>query len=240
MLLCFSSCTVIQTAQVPSVHELEGRWISQTYLTTLRATKSPIHALDHITVPLFDIGTKDHDSYWSILYNFHDGATLPIKNIQATSKRDTFFVDVIPAYSSDKSKNYLVYSYSDKDRLTWILDDGVSSTVEQYVRKDSTFSFEDLVLNGTYTDSLNRLYEFNNHTAKWPKKVFNYDLGLDHVEIRCDYLEVLNDTTHNGSPLRYGFKITNGDLSLYNLHRDQEGIELLYDSLPFLMLKTRK
>ena len=185
---------------------------------------------------MFFIGKTESASLWNINFGFHEGISFTINRLAATSRLNTFHVEIGPGVTNYREEHFFTYSNREKGHLIWESDESTSRTVQEYVRVDSTFSFENIVLGGVYRDSTNRIYQFQGSKAIWPDTVFDFKLGLDSFGFQCDYIEA----THTTSNLRYAFELIGNKLSLYNMHHDQEGIELLRDSTPFLVLHHTK
>jgi hypothetical protein len=230
LLLIFCSTRRSESPERFNIERIAGTWFNKSYIDTLIQTRSLSKASSTTHTPTFSISHKDSTYTWVININFHEGIFPRIDRLEKTSESRKWEV-----ISSHLNTNYFSFPSTNLDTLIW---HSGSEQPESYIRTDGYKIINEL-LTGQYIDSAGKLFTIDSN-RKFSSSLmnFNFEVGLDYVMAKCDYIDIKNRKDEKGYPLRYGFRLTADSLFLYPV--DYEWGEILRCSeKPFLALRKK-
>ena len=225
-------------AQDTEKRDINGLWINEEYLNTLKLNRSPKEAIkaDNVRIPYFIL--TNNKIQW--LNNFHD---LTGHTINKGDKENVFDIKS----PKDKSKHKLIVSNQGKiDKIVWINTSNASKdTIRQTFIKVSKSTephsyrsyFNSLVLTGKFKDENDNFYIFKTTgEGIWNNKGIIYKLGLDFIHSNHDYIMVKYEESVNDEGfITYGFKWVSNQLLLFKEIRDNNEI-FKCEKKPFIIL----
>ena len=226
MVLLMTYIFVSLNAQDVEKNDINGLWINEEYLNTLKLNRSPKEAIkaDNVKIPYFIL--TNNKMQW--LNNFHD---LTEYTINKSNKENVFDIKS----SKDESKGKLIVPNPGKiDEIVWINTSNASKdTIKQIFIKVSKSTephsyrsyFNNIVLTGKFKDENDNIYIFKKTgEGLWNKRRIIYKLGLDFVHSNHDYIMIKYEESINEVFITYGFKWVSNQLLLFKEIKDKNDI----------------
>jgi hypothetical protein len=234
---------VIGCSKNNELTKLRGTWINEEYAKNLSNEKQPMKA-EKTDLYNIQIGKE-----WVVMdYDLHVGlGNYKVVKCEKAQKSNTYRLQI----EHDTTKHYItINSIRDTIKMTW------EGHFYNYKGRDSwgikhfyllkrPFQNEcdNLVIGGTYIDHKGLQYTFSDTGyAKWPTKIFKYEVCLDYLGIKKDCIINYSEKTIDGY-VTYGFSIKGDTLSLYKEKESNEmsvvGSVTDFEKNPFLILRKK-
>lgn len=226
-------------------NQLVGSWLNFKYYQAIIKSKSPLIAAKNVYDVYFEI-EGNNEFTWRQIYNFHEGVTLKIINIENTEKQNKY--KIITNQKRDKNNPVFDYFTIDKNynltKILWrhewykfefLFEERESIFVK--LTKPLHIFINESTIAGSYIDNKNKKYIFTSDgVAKWPNKEFKYKIQTDMIFQSCDYFLELNDKNANQKEIMYSFEFKNKQLLIYNTYFSQEQSAVVKANNPLLIL----
>lgn len=215
-------------AAKPSVLEtLNGTWVSEKYLTAIKASKTPFVE----TPESISFSASEKKLTWS---NFHESYGQVINEAGIEDK--LHYLSVGTPESTDPAFKKVHFSLLNNGII--FLEPGVAAQTNQRfvkINEDLPQHANKLILAGKYKDSEGNFYEFtDNGQAKWPTMSFTYTFVLNSSEANCPYINT-NIQNGSGEIVRFGYKWVAGQLYFFDITKE-ESFPISCSTLPIFSL----
>lgn len=208
------------------VWDLEGTWISKSYMEQLQATRSP-NAAGRKTPPLVIKVQRDAHVYPMVITDFHEAVMQFLIEVEPGKKPSTYRLVVAPEEGMVSSTEVTYVPVSGQkneqgkfEKLT-ISDPFLGKKKPTlFVRLPQALEpwVNRLVLAGKYKDEQGRSYEFTDAgDAVMPDRTFPYEIALDAKSGTCDLLHSHREKAPEGKE-RIGFAWKDKKLMLYGVN----------------------
>ena len=205
----FKSANKPSALDADNVKSVDGFWVSEKYLLTLKTSKNPFSG----NPESIEINTKEKKLKWT---NFHEGYWRNI--FEYGKENDSHFLKVSEPESSS-TKSTTVYFTVKDDALTFNGSGIVEQLNERFIKIPSELPeyANKQILAGKYRDAEGKLYEFTeNGNAIWPELAFDYELILDSTEASCPYINS-SIKESDGYPKRFGYEWQSENLYIFEI-----------------------
>lgn len=222
---------------------LEGIWVPESTVRTLKETFSPISCR-----PEMIIISRNADRRWKFTWaNFHEGSWRYILGYASQAgdrSKGTLRLSKWESPMADDTPEGLIQvdtGLGKSGSVLWMSFNsllGLDHNNERFVKIPVELDryANELLIAGNWHDRDKRSYVFTpDGAARWPDGSFHYEISMDKIEAGCDYIKV----AVKGEPgvyKRYGFKRTKDTLSLYTIVYDRD-MPISCEDTPFVVLK---
>lgn len=184
-----------------SIRLLPGEYLCNDYIEKLDETMSPLQShIKEYNIEAFIVGKDRGDISLMPIYNFHDGGAKLILKKDNLIIPDGSYGIRNPKIKIINSKEFIISS------------DDFSPKLYKYVANSERY-VANKILVGEYIDNKGLKYIFNrNGIANFPDRKFEYEIGLDHIFVHCDYFR--DNSSKEPLPI-YAFTIKNGFLTIF-------------------------
>ena len=229
--------------------DVEGIWITESYLSVLAALKSP-HAAAKKTPPVVIAIRREGRAYPIVVTDFHKASLQTVLDVEPDGKPGAYRL-VVGADDKPMSSNEVKYirfegaknAQGKFDRLRLAEPDFMKGKWADYVPIAGELSpqLNRFVIAGNYRDEKGRTWIFSEAgEATWPEQKFNYELSLNDPGANCDYLQSesaakgIDNSKGADDKKRYGYGWKGGKLSIFAARL--AGKKVLCDAKPIALL----
>jgi len=235
--------------------DVEGIWITESYLRALASLRSP-HAAAKKAPPVVIAIRREGRAYPIVVTDFHKASLQTVLDVEPDGKPGAYRLVVGPEdrpMSSDEVKYIRFEAVKNAqgkfDRLRLAEPDFMKGKWADYVPLAGELSpqLNRFVIAGNYRDEKGRAWTFSEAgEATWPEQNFNYELSLNDPGAKCDYLQ--SESAGNGvdsnkggqgnkeadDKKRYGYGWKAGKLSIFPARLT--GKKVVCDARPIAVL----
>jgi hypothetical protein len=235
--------------------DVEGIWITESYLSVLAALKSP-HAAAKKTPPVVIAIRREGRAYPIVVTDFNKASLQAVLDVEPDGKPGAYRL-VVGADDKPMSSDEVKYirfeavknAQGKFDRLRLAEPDFMKGKWADYIPLAGELSpqLNRFVIAGNYRDEKGRTWIFSEAgEATWPEQKFNYELSLNDPGANCDYLQSESAgkgiDSHKGGDgnkeaddkKRYGYGWKAGKLSIFAARLT--GKKVVCDARPIAVL----
>lgn len=224
------------------IHELEGIWMNEAYVKTLRQVRMPHQAAKKVRPVVIAI-KRDGRIYPYVATDFDTAAFMVVlalepdikpnsyrlvlgQNNEPTSSADATYVWFKGQREADRKFRNLAFKETFIMKGKWADYEHVGMQLGPVMNS--------IVLAGNYKDEDGREWSFTDEgQATFPDKSFYYELSINDKQARCEYLEAEDLTAPEGKSY-YGYAWKAGKLQLFHAELRKDRVRC--DSKPFVVL----
>jgi hypothetical protein len=228
------------------VWDIEGTWISQTYLQRLQATRSP-HAAGTQVPPLIIKVQREERVYPIVVTDFHNAVMQFLIEIEPAGKPGAYRMVVAPEEGMVSATDVTYVPFRGEKNAEGKFD--TLSIADPFFSKRKFVAFVRLtdaleahvnrtVIAGKYQDREGRTYEFTQSgDAVLPDRSFPYEVVLDAKAGNCDLLHSHRERAPEGKE-RLGFAWKAAELQLFHT-KPLKGERYACEAKPFAVLSPQ-
>jgi hypothetical protein len=225
------------------VWDIEGTWISQSYLQRLQATRSP-HAAGTQVPPLIIKVQREERIYPIVVTDFHNAVMQFLIEIEPAGKPGAYRMVVAPEEGMVSSTDVTYVPFRGEKNAGGKFE--TLSIADPFFAKRKFVPFVRLtepleaqvnrtVIAGKYQDREGRAYEFTQSgEAVLPDRSFPYEVVLDAKAGNCDLLHSHRERAPEGKE-RLGFAWKGAELQLFST-KALKGERYACEAKPFAVL----
>lgn len=219
------------------LQKLEGIWIREEYISTLKKTKSPLKAIEGLSEVQINFGKNEDKKFeLCIIYNYHEGVSREIEKLMLLTD-GKFDITLTTKYGSNQGEKYYLWvnSLENPSKMTFEYQRGKFNLIK-IDEKDEEDFVNKAVLSGKYRDQAGEIYVFeDNRIARWPNESFKYRVGLDFIFGKYNDIWLIDDKDNN-LDIYYTYEWKDSRLFIYKA-LIPEGEAVIPEEEPFVILE---